>query len=147
MLGSGVVPKISVIAGPWGDGAICSPATTGFAIMAGGTSTCSSRVRAWPRPSLTQTWIRSDLAERRELEFNRPVPDDPTQPCDMRDVLSDPVGDGDFFGVGAASAPHIVVGFAHLDARSAWIVAQEPSVRAGALDISASAKTVGLVRI
>jgi len=88
----------------------------------------------------------SDPAERRDPELDHLVPDDPAQPYDMHDVLSRVVDDGDFLEVQPAWAANILVGFARLGGRSVGIVAQQPAVLAGALDIDASMKAARFVR-
>jgi propionyl-CoA carboxylase beta chain len=74
------------------------------------------------------------------------VPDDPRQPYDMRDVVDRVVDDGDFLEIQPGWAPNILVGFARLGGRSVGIVAQQPAVLAGALDISSSVKGARFVR-
>jgi propionyl-CoA carboxylase beta chain len=74
------------------------------------------------------------------------VPDDPRQPYDMHDVLRRVVDDGHVLEIQPAWAQNIIVGFAHLGGRSVGLVAQQPSVLAGALDIDASVKAARFVR-
>jgi propionyl-CoA carboxylase beta chain len=74
------------------------------------------------------------------------VPDDPSKPYDMHDVITRIVDDGDFFEIQPGWAGNILVGFAHLGGRSVGIVAQQPAVLAGALDIGSSVKAARFVR-
>jgi propionyl-CoA carboxylase beta chain len=74
------------------------------------------------------------------------VPDDPGQPYDMHDGLRRVFDDGDFLEIQPAWAQNIIVGFARLGGRSVGVVAQQPSVLAGALDIDASVKAARFVR-
>jgi propionyl-CoA carboxylase beta chain len=74
------------------------------------------------------------------------VPDDPAQPYDMHDVISHIVDDADFLEIQPGWAQNVIVGFARLGGRSVGIVAQQPSVLAGALDIDASTKAARFVR-
>jgi propionyl-CoA carboxylase beta chain len=74
------------------------------------------------------------------------VPDDPRQPYDMHDVLRPIVDDGAFLEIQPGWAQNIIVGFARLAGRSVGIVAQQPAVLAGALDIDASVKAARFVR-
>jgi propionyl-CoA carboxylase beta chain len=74
------------------------------------------------------------------------VPDQPTRSYDMHTVIRSVVDDGDFLEVHAAYAQNIIVGFAHLGGRSVGIVAQQPTVLAGVLDINASVKAARFVR-
>ena len=74
------------------------------------------------------------------------VPDDPRTPYDMHDVLRRVVDDGAFLEIQPGWAANIIVGFARLGGRSVGIVAQQPAVLAGALDIDASVKAARFVR-
>jgi propionyl-CoA carboxylase beta chain len=87
-----------------------------------------------------------DPSDRRDLELDTIVPDDPTKPYDMHDVISRVVDDGEFLEIQPGWAPNIIVGFARLGGRSVGVVAQQPSVLAGALDIDASTKAARFVR-
>ncbi len=64
----------------------------------------------------------------------------------MHDVLRRVVDDGAFLELQPAWAPNIIVGFARLGGRSVGVVAQQPAVLAGALDIDASIKAARFVR-
>jgi acetyl-CoA carboxylase carboxyltransferase component len=79
-------------------------------------------------------------------ELNSIVPDQPTRSYDMHAVIRSVVDDGDFLEVHAQFAQNIIVGFAHLGTRSVGIVAQQPTVLAGVLDINASVKAARFVR-
>ena len=74
------------------------------------------------------------------------MPDDPRQPYDMHDVLRRVIDDGAFLEIQPAWAQNIIVGFARLGGRSVGVVAQQPAVLAGALDIDASVKAARFVR-
>src|SRR5512146_2075549 len=87
-----------------------------------------------------------DSPDRKEEALNQIVPDIPTKPYDIRDVIKKVVDDGYFFEVQEHYARNIVVGFARLDGRSVGIVANQPSVLAGTLDINASVKGARFVR-
>ncbi|MFL5680255.1 MAG: acyl-CoA carboxylase subunit beta [Chloroflexota bacterium] len=88
----------------------------------------------------------SDPRDRREALLDRVVPDDPQKPYDMHDVISAVVDNGEFLEVQPGWARNIIVGYARLDGRSVGIVAQQPAVLAGALDIDASTKAARFVR-
>jgi propionyl-CoA carboxylase beta chain len=88
----------------------------------------------------------SDPVDRRDAELDRVVPDDPSQPYDMHDVIGRVVDDGELLEIQPGWAQNIIVGFARLGGRSVGIVAQQPSVLAGALDIAASTKAARFVR-
>ena len=77
----------------------------------------------------------TDPAGRREPALDHVVPDDPSRPYDMHDVIHPIVDDADFLEIQPGWAQNVIVGFARLDGRSVGIVAQQPSVLAGALDI------------
>jgi propionyl-CoA carboxylase beta chain len=87
-----------------------------------------------------------DPSDRRDTALDTIVPDDPTKPYDMHDVISRIVDDGQFLDIQPGWAQNIIVGFARLGGRSVGIVAQQPSVLAGALDIDASTKAARFVR-
>jgi acetyl-CoA carboxylase carboxyltransferase component len=74
------------------------------------------------------------------------VPDDPARPYDMKEVIWRLVDDGRFFEIHAHWAANIIVGFARLGGRSVGIVAQQPNVLAGVLDIDSSIKGARFVR-
>jgi propionyl-CoA carboxylase beta chain len=88
----------------------------------------------------------SDPADRAEERLNRMVPADPMQPYDMRELFRLVVDDAYFFEVQEHYARNLVVGFARLAGRPVGIVANQPSVLAGVLDINASDKGARFVR-
>lgn len=87
-----------------------------------------------------------DPVDRMDASLDSVIPDDPRTPYDMHDVLRAVVDDGTFLEIQPAWAQNIIVGFARLGSRSIGIVAQQPSVLAGALDIDASVKAARFVR-
>jgi propionyl-CoA carboxylase beta chain len=87
-----------------------------------------------------------DPADRMDPALDRVVPDDPRQPYDMHEVLQAVVDDRDFLEIQPGWAQNILIGFARLGGRSVGIVAQQPAVKAGALDIDASIKAARFVR-
>src|SRR5690606_35372964 len=88
----------------------------------------------------------TDPHDRRDEALLDVVPDNPNRPYDMRDVLRRVVDDGTFFEVHAGFAPNILVGFAHLGGHAVGIIANQPAVLAGVLDIDASDKGARFVR-
>jgi propionyl-CoA carboxylase beta chain len=96
---------------------------------------------AEPRRSMT-----SDPVDRMDPRLDTIVPDDPRLPYDMRDVIHSVIDDADFLEVQPGWAPNILIGFARLGGRSVGIIAQQPAVLAGALDIDASVKAARFVR-
>ncbi len=87
-----------------------------------------------------------DDPDRRDDELREIVPDDPKKPYDMTDVLELVVDEGSLFEVGEAFARNLVIGFARLDGHSVGVVANQPRVSAGTLDIDASKKGARFVR-
>jgi propionyl-CoA carboxylase beta subunit len=88
----------------------------------------------------------ADPSNRRDTALDAIVPDDPSKPYDMHDVISGIVDDRDFLEIQPGWAQNVIVGFARLGGRSIGIVAQQPAVLAGALDIDASTKAARFVR-
>ena len=87
-----------------------------------------------------------DPADRADEELDTLVPENPNKPYDMKDVIRRIVDDGDFFEVQEHWAQNIIVGFARLGGFSVGIVAQQPMVLAGVLDIDSSTKAARFVR-
>jgi len=83
---------------------------------------------------------------RTEDSLDRIIPEDPSKPYEMRDVIRLVVDDGAFFEIHATYAQNIVVGFARLGGHSVGIVANQPGVLAGVLDINSSDKAARFVR-
>ena len=78
--------------------------------------------------------------------LNSIIPENPNQPYDIREVIEGTTDEGSFFEVHKNFAENIVVGFARLAGRSIGIVANQPSVLAGVLDIHSSTKGARFVR-
>lgn len=83
---------------------------------------------------------------RADDSLNEIIPDNPNQAYDMYKVISSIADDGKFFEIHKNFAKNIIVGFAHLNGRSVGIVANQPKVLAGVLDINASRKGARFVR-
>jgi len=88
----------------------------------------------------------SDDPLRMEEALNNLVPDDANKPYDIKEVIRHIVDDGNFFEIHENYAGNIVVGFARLGGQSVGIVANQPAVLAGVLDIDASEKGARFVR-
>jgi propionyl-CoA carboxylase beta chain len=88
----------------------------------------------------------SDPWDREEIALDSLVPTDPMKPYDIKSVVAPVVDHGEFFEVQADFAQNIVVGFARLNGRPVGIVANQPAVLAGCLDIDASVKAARFVR-
>jgi len=87
-----------------------------------------------------------DPLDREDAELDELVPRDPMKPYDMRRIIDTVVDDNDFFQVQEHYAKNIVVGFARLGGQPVGIVANQPMVLAGCLDIDASIKAGRFVR-
>jgi len=83
---------------------------------------------------------------RTEEMLDSIVPDNPNKPYDMHDVIKAIVDHSEFLEVQAEYAANIIVGFARLNGRSVGLVANQPAVLAGVLDINASTKAARFVR-
>jgi acetyl-CoA carboxylase carboxyltransferase component len=88
----------------------------------------------------------ADPTDRMDVELDAVIPDESSRPYDMHDVLRRVFDDGEFFELQPAWAGNILIGFARLGGRPVGIVAQQPAVLAGALDIDASVKAARFVR-
>lgn len=83
---------------------------------------------------------------RRDEALDSLIPDDPSKPYDIKDVIQLVMDNGDFFEVHKNYAMNIVVGFARLGGHAIGIVANQPAVLAGVLDIDASEKAARFIR-
>ncbi len=193
---SGVVPQISLVAGPCAGGAVYSPAITDFTVMVEGISQmfitgpdvtkavtgedvsfeelggaithatksgvahltaadedemndhCRRLLSFIPSNNLDDPPVvpSDDDPMRVATELDELIPDSPTKPYDIADAIVAVVDDGDFFEIAPLWAQNIVIGFGRIAGRSVGIVANQPKVLAGVLDISASIKAARFVR-
>jgi propionyl-CoA carboxylase beta chain len=88
----------------------------------------------------------TDPPDRADEELNRIVPENPNQPYDIKDVINRVMDAGSFLEIHEDFAPNIVVGFARLYGRSIGIIANQPAVLAGVLDINSSTKGARFIR-
>ncbi len=196
VLGSGVIPQISVIMGPCAGGAVYSPAMTDFIFMVkdsshmfvtgpevvktvtheevtheelGGAITHSTKSgvadRAFEDDLEALLMLRRfmnylpannrenppfrptpDPAEREEMSLDTLVPDNPNKPYDMKELILKVVDDTDFFEIQPENAKNIITGFARMAGSTVGIVANQPMVLAGCLDIKSSIKAARFVR-
>jgi acetyl-CoA carboxylase carboxyltransferase component len=196
MLASGVVPQVSVIAGPCAGGAVYSPALTDFVFMLEGagrmfitgpdvirsvtqeeisaealggadvhaqqsgvahfTASGEEEIFALVRGLLS--YLPSNNAEdppyvlpidppdRLDDALDTLIPEDPSEPYDMESVVARVVDDGDFLQVHERFATSLMVGFARMGGHVVGIVAQQPPVLAGVLDIDAADKGARFIR-
>jgi propionyl-CoA carboxylase beta chain len=87
-----------------------------------------------------------DPRDRRDETLLDVVPDNANKPYDMHEIIRRVVDDGEFYEVHRDYAQNILCGFAHLGGHSVGIVANQPAVLAGVLDINASVKAARFVR-
>jgi len=94
-------------------------------------------------PPIVET---GDDPQRLCPELDSIIPDNPKAGYDMKEVISAIVDDGDFFEIQELYAANAIVGFARLNGRSVGIIANQPLVLAGCLDINASDKIARFIR-
>jgi propionyl-CoA carboxylase beta chain len=87
-----------------------------------------------------------DPADREEASLDTLVPPDPTKPYDMKELIEKVVDEGEFFELQPAYAANIVIGLARMEGRTVGIVANQPMVLAGCLDIDSAIKGARFVR-
>ncbi|MEN9890303.1 MAG: hypothetical protein RLY78_598, partial [Pseudomonadota bacterium] len=87
-----------------------------------------------------------DPAARLDRSLDTLVPENPNKPYDIKELIVKVVDDGDFFELQPDYAANIVIGFARMEGRSVGIVANNPLVLAGCLDIKSSIKAARFVR-
>ena len=193
---SGVIPQLSLIAGPCAGGAVYSPAITDFTIMVeqisqmfitgpeiiktvtgedvtfeelGGAYTHATKsgvtdLIAADEDEMTEQTKRllsflpqnnvepgpryasDDDPDRLCPELDELVPDSPNKPYDITAAIRAVADNGDFFEIGELHAPNIVIGFSRIDGATVGIVANQPKVMAGVLDIASSIKAARFVR-
>jgi methylmalonyl-CoA decarboxylase subunit alpha len=83
---------------------------------------------------------------RKEFNINKIVPDDPTLPYDVRDVIRSVVDNSDFFEIMELYAKNIVIGFGRMGGRTIGFVANQPLEMAGVLDVDSSDKAARFIR-
>ena len=88
----------------------------------------------------------NDNPTRVDESLNDLIPENPSKPYDMKELIETIVDDGNFFEVHANFAQNIIVGFARLDGKTVGIVADQPAIQAGVLDIDSSDKAARFIR-
>ena len=88
----------------------------------------------------------ADSAERLDYSLDTLVPDNANKPYDMHELILKTVDDGDFFELQPDYAKNIIIGFARVEGQTVGIVANQPLVLAGCLDIKSSIKAARFVR-
>ena len=87
-----------------------------------------------------------DDPDRKEKSLNTLVPANPNKPYDMMELVEKLVDEGDFFQIQPNFAKNIITGFGRMDGQTVGIVANQPMVLAGCLDIDSSKKAARFVR-
>ena len=87
-----------------------------------------------------------DAPDRLDYSLDTLVPANPNQPYDMKELIVKMVDDGDFFELQPDYAKNIIIGFARMEGSPVGIVANQPLVLAGCLDIKSSIKAARFVR-
>ncbi|QNE04939.1 acyl-CoA carboxylase subunit beta [Croceicoccus marinus] len=88
----------------------------------------------------------SDPWDRREESLDTIIPASANQPYDMHEVIRKTVDEGDFFEIQPKHAGNIICGFGRVEGRTVGVVANQPMVLAGVLDINSSKKAARFVR-
>jgi propionyl-CoA carboxylase beta chain len=127
--------------------------TSGVAhFAAAGEEACLEGIRELlgflPQNNLEDPPVRAtaDPPDRVDEALQRLVPDNPTKPYDMKELIQAVLDDQHFFEVQPDYAPNLVIGFGRLGGRPVGIVANQPAHLAGCLDIAASLKGARFVR-
>lgn len=87
-----------------------------------------------------------DSPFREDPALNTLLPDSPNQPYDMKDIITSLVDNGEFYESQALWAMNIITCFARMDGQTVGIIANQPKVMAGCLDINASDKSARFIR-
>ena len=95
-------------------------------------------------PATTRPFF--DAPDREEPSLDTVVPDDANKPYDMHEVIWKIADEGDFFEIQEAYAKNILIGFIRLEGATVGVVANQPMVLAGVLDIASSRKAARFVR-
>ena len=101
-----------------------------------------------PQNNLEEAPVRptKDAPDRIEEKLNGIVPDDPRKPYDMHDIIGLVVDEGEFLEIQPRYAMNIICGFARLDGMPVGVIANQPKVNAGVLDIDSSQKAARFIR-
>jgi len=92
------------------------------------------------------TWPTDDPANREEMSLDSLIPNDANKPYDIKELIVKIADEGDFFEIQPLYAQNIVVGFIRLEGATIGVVANQPMVLAGCLDIDSSKKGGRFVR-
>ncbi len=95
------------------------------------------------KPPVRPSW---DSPDREEMSLDTLIPANPNKPYDMRELIQKLADEGDFFELQPSYARNIIIGFARMEGSTVGIVANQPMVLAGCLDIDSSRKAARFVR-
>ncbi|WP_428608751.1 acyl-CoA carboxylase subunit beta [Sedimenticola sp.] len=95
---------------------------------------------------LPPVWPTNDPADRKISSLDTLVPADPNKPYDMMELITKMVDDNDFFEIQPDYAANIITGFGRMQGATVGVVANQPMVLAGCLDIDSSKKAARFVR-
>ena len=98
---------------------------------------------AFQRPP---TFLIEDTEEREIENLNTLIPENPTHPYSMREIIINIVDDGEFYPIHENYAKNILIGFSRFNGTTVGLVANQPTELAGVLDIKASDKAARFVR-
>src|SRR3546814_737358 len=104
------------------------------------------RISDWSADVCSSDLPTADSWDRIEESLDMLIPANANQPYDMHELIRKTVDEGDFFEVQPAHAGNIICGFGRVEGRTIGIVANQPTVLAGCLDIKASKKAGRFVR-
>ena len=90
--------------------------------------------------------LSNDIPGRSDASLDDLIPENPNRPYDMHEVIASIADDREFFEVQKFFAQNILIGFVRLDGYSVGVVANQPNILAGCLDINASVKAARFVR-
>ena len=91
-------------------------------------------------------WPTEDPADRIEMSLDTIIPNDPNKPYDMKEVILKVADEGEFFETQVSYAKNIITGFIRIEGSTVGVIANQPLVLAGCLDIDASKKAARFIR-
>lgn len=94
----------------------------------------------------SELFDNTDDLNRISLELNAIIPNEPNKPYDMSSIITAVVDSGDFLEVQAGFARNIIIGFGRVNGRTIGIIANQPKINAGVLDVDSSDKAARFIR-
>ena len=99
-----------------------------------------------PRNNQQKAKILKSSEPKAEYDINNIIPNDPTLPYDVKDIIKAVVDDSDFFEIMELYAKNIVIGFGRIRGKTCGFVANQPLEMAGVLDVDSSDKAARFIR-